>query len=234
MVGFTNYLRNVEMKRSFPQFIISLLVGLCFGLIALALAGYLNIWKQDWRAEHSIELQELIPVATQTSQYPNLPNVILPLSIYNLVSQQDFDSSIVREKRPVIDVSVIDKDPLPIRVLGVKKSEEFTNFEKKLQNRRASSVSCPKGKSLFWDGCFGTFKAPWGVTYSGIWREDKLNGLAKSVDLKTGDTYIGEFANNMFDGCGIFISTSGSIKSGQWIKNSFISDSSPCDPQQFD
>ena len=228
------FLRSVKMKRIFPQFLISFLLAFCLGLITLAIAGYLNIWKQDWRAEHVTKVQKVLPLGMQMNEYPTLPKVISPVLIYRIVSHQNNNISVELEKRPAIDVAVIDKDPLPLRSLHDKKPREFRYFEKKLQTSEASSDPCPKGKSLFWDRCFGIFRAPWGVTYSGFWQEDKLNGLAKSVDLKTGATYIGEFANNMFDGCGIFVSKNGSIKSGQWTKNSFIFGSSLCEMQQPD
>ena len=222
------------MSRSFPQFIISFVFAFCVGVTILAIAGYLNIWKQGWRAEHVTKMHKFLPIDIQISEIPILPKIISPRLLYKEVSQQNHGISIERENPPVIDFTIINKDPTPVRPLDAKKPKEFTYFEKMFQTSKVSSVSCPKGKSLFWDNCFGTFKAPWGVTYSGIWLEDKLNGIAKSVDLKTGDTYIGEFANNMFDGCGVFISKSGSIKSGQWHKNSFIPGSSICEMQKID
>ena len=223
-----------RMKRSWPQFLISFVLALCLGMTTLAIAGYLNIWKQSWRAEHITKVQKFLPLDIQSNESPRLPKIITTSLFYKEVYPQNHEISIEREKRPIIDSTVIEEDPTLVLQLDVKKPKQFKYFAKKLQKSKLSSVSCPKGKSLFWDSCFGIFEAPWGVTYSGIWLEDKLNGIAKSVDLKTGDTYIGEFANNMFDGCGVFLSKNGSIKSGQWNKNSFIYGSNLCEMQKID
>ena len=107
-------------------------------------------------------------------------------------------------------------------------NETMTPAESILQKLQTTAQACPDVGTVYWDNCYGIFKAPWNVTYEGIWQEDKLQGFGRSVNLTSGETYLGEFINNMFEGCGVLTSQNGERQQGIWEKNILISSDETC------
>ena len=70
------------MLRVVPRFLISLLFGLGIGVMALAVAGYLNIWKQTWQASFAIVDEVFEQQNTQPIIEPTVPLALLPI-LYN-------------------------------------------------------------------------------------------------------------------------------------------------------
>ncbi|XP_073483783.1 MORN repeat-containing protein 2 isoform X1 [Aquarana catesbeiana] len=67
----------------------------------------------------------------------------------------------------------------------------------------------------------GTNKTPNGVTYTGSWKNDKMNGVGK-LEHPSGAVYEGEFIKNMFHGIGTYTFPSGAQYLGGFYKNKMM------------
>lgn len=218
----------VVKKLSLVHFIFSVFLGGFISLIALAVANYYNVWKQDWQAEYRIISTVLLPPSIRPYNLAKVPDIIGPVFLEKAIFLDESTKTPLLELHPQIKRTRIEQVNHKFPQIKILKPKKFLHFERKLSVSETSFLPCPESKSTFWDNCFGTFNAPWDVVYSGIWRKDKLNGWARSINLKNGETYIGEFSNNMQDGCGVFVSKNGQVQSGLWTKNTFTSSSSAC------
>ena len=216
------------MLRIIPRFLISLLFGLGLGVMALAVAGYLNIWKQTWQASFAIVDKIFEQQNNQPFTEPTAPIALLPV-LYN--------PSHVRLhlelKRPANDRYIpkersVKNDIDRMSALANISTELTTSAHQVLTKLKATTVICPDVGTVYWDDCYGTFKAPWNVTYEGVWKEDKLNGFGTSINLTSGEIYIGEFINNMYDGCGTLTSHNGNVEHGIWKQNVLMQADETC------
>ncbi|OCT79841.1 hypothetical protein XELAEV_18026652mg [Xenopus laevis] len=64
----------------------------------------------------------------------------------------------------------------------------------------------------------GVHKTPCGLTYSGLWKNDKMNGIGK-LEHPSGAVYEGEFTDNMFHGNGTYIFPNGARYIGIFNQN---------------
>jgi len=207
---------------------LSFLLGLGLGSAALVMAGYLNIWKLNWQAAYAIVESRLYLPQTQTVILPTTPLALIPI-LYNASPEK-----LVLDKENSAEASYIPKEG-PFAPTTAQRSsltgnqnETMTPAESILQKLQTTAQACPDVGTVYWDNCYGIFKAPWNVTYEGVWREDKLQGFGRSVNLTSGETYLGEFINNMFEGCGVLTSQNGERQQGIWEKNILISSDETC------
>ncbi|MGB1695939.1 MAG: hypothetical protein ACPHFU_05695 [Paracoccaceae bacterium] len=207
---------------------LSFLLGLGLGSAALVMAGYLNIWKLNWQAAYAIVESRLYLPQTQTVILPTTPLALIPI-LYNASPEK-----LALDKENSAEASYIPKEgpfaPTTAQTSALTgiQNEAMTPAESILQKLQTTAQACPDVGTVYWDNCYGIFKAPWNVTYEGIWREDKLQGFGRSVNLTSGETYLGEFINNMFEGCGVLTSQNGERQQGIWEKNILISSNEPC------
>jgi len=207
---------------------LSFLLGLGLGSAALVMAGYLNIWKLNWQAAYAIVESRLYLPQTQTVILPTTPLALIPI-LYNASPEK-----LVLDKENSAEASYIPKEgpfaptTAQTSALTGNQNETMTPAESILQKLQTTAQACPDVGTVYWDNCYGIFKAPWNVTYEGVWREDKLQGFGRSVNLTSGETYLGEFINNMFEGCGVLTSQNGERQQGIWEKNILISSDETC------
>tara|TARA_B100001939_G_scaffold340024_1_gene347556 strand:- start:2549 stop:3193 length:645 start_codon:yes stop_codon:yes gene_type:complete len=207
---------------------LSFLLGLGLGSAALVMAGYLNIWKLNWQAAYAIVDSRLYLPQTQTVILPTTPLALIPI-LYNASPEK-----LVLDKENSAEASYIPKEgpfaptTAQTSALTGNQNETMTPAESILQKLQTTAQACPDVGTVYWDNCYGIFKAPWNVTYEGVWREDKLQGFGRSVNLTSGETYLGEFINNMFEGCGVLTSQNGERQQGIWEKNILISSDETC------
>ena len=210
------------------RFMLSFLLGLGLGSAALVMAGYLNIWKLNWQAAYAIVESRLYLPQTQTVILPTTPLALIPI-LYNASPEK-----LVLDKENSAEASYIPKEgpfaptTAQTSALTGNQNETMTPAESILQKLQTTAQACPDVGTVYWDNCYGIFKAPWNVTYEGVWREDKLQGFGRSVNLTSGETYLGEFINNMFEGCGVLTSQNGERQQGIWKKNILISSDETC------
>ena len=182
------------------RFMLSFLLGLGLGSAALVMAGYLNIWKLNWQAAYAIVESRLYLPQTQTVILPTTPLALIPI-LYNASPEK-----LVLDRENSAEASYIPKEgpfaPTTAQTSALTgiQNEAMTPAESILQKLQTTAQACPDVGTVYWDNCYGIFKAPWNVTYEGVWREDKLQGFGRSVNLTSGETYLGEFINNMFEG----------------------------------
>ena len=192
------------------------------------MAGYLNIWKLNWQAAYAIVESRLNLPQTQTVILPTTPLALIPI-LYNASPEK-----LVLDKENSAEASYIPKEgPFAPTIAQTSaltgiQNEAMTPAESILQKLQTTAQACPDVGTVYWDNCYGIFKAPWNVTYEGVWREDKLQGFGRSVNLTSGETYLGEFINNMFEGCGVLTSQNGERQQGIWEKNILISSDDTC------
>jgi len=192
------------------------------------MAGYLNIWKLNWQAAYAIVESRLYLPQTQTVILPTTPLALIPI-LYNASPEK-----LVLDKENSAEASYIPKEgpfaptTAQTSALTGNQNETMTPAESILQKLQTTAQACPDVGTVYWDNCYGIFKAPWNVTYEGVWREDKLQGFGRSVNLTSGETYLGEFINNMFEGCGVLTSQNGERQQGIWEKNILISSDETC------
>ncbi|KAM5165220.1 MORN repeat-containing protein 2 [Mantella aurantiaca] len=67
----------------------------------------------------------------------------------------------------------------------------------------------------------GVNKTPNGVTYTGSWKNDKMNGFGK-LEHSSGAVYEGEFIDNMFHGIGTYTFPSGAQYHGGFYQNKMM------------
>jgi len=207
---------------------LSFLLGLGLGSAALVMAGYLNIWKLNWQAAYAIVESRLYLPQTQTVILPTTPLALIPI-LYNASPEK-----LVLDRENSAEASYIPKEgpfaPTTAQTSALTgiQNEAMTPAESILQKLQTTAQACPDVGTVYWDNCYGIFKAPWNVTYEGVWREDKLQGFGRSVNLTSGETYLGEFINNMFEGCGVLTSQNGERQQGIWEKNILISSDETC------
>jgi len=210
------------------RFMLSFLLGLGLGSAALVMAGYLNIWKMNWQAAYAIVESRLYLPQTQTVILPTTPLALIPI-LYNASPEK-----LVLDRENSAEASYIPKEgpfaptTAQTSALTGNQNETMTPAESILQKLQTTAQACPDVGTVYWDNCYGIFKAPWNVTYEGVWREDKLQGFGRSVNLTSGETYLGEFINNMFEGCGVLTSQNGERQQGIWEKNILISSDETC------
>ena len=210
------------------RFMVFFLLGIGLGVTALAIAAFSNIWKQKWQATYDIvEIDLKLPNA-QTFATPNLPKKVT-LILYKKISER-----LSLDHLAYVDVGYIPKGTRYKHIIPPKTSlalvpkERLLPFTEMLQSLKSSTPVCPDAGTIFWDKCYGTFKAPWNVTYEGTWYGDKLDGFGRSINLTSGDTYIGQFVNNMYDGCGVFATKNGEVQQGIWRKNILQKNNQSC------
>ena len=216
------------MLRVVSRFLISLLFGLGIGVMALAVAGYLNIWKQTWQANFAIVDEVFEQQNTQPITEPTAPLALLPV-LYNSshVRLQLEDHSPSNDRYIPKETSVQNASGAMSALANIS-TKPTTPAQHILQKLKATTVVCPDVGTVYWDDCYGTFKTPWNVTYEGIWKEDKLNGFGTSINLTSGEIYIGEFINNMYNGCGTLTSRNGNVEHGIWKQNILIQADETC------
>ncbi len=201
------------------RFMVFFLLGIGVGVTALAIAAFSNIWKQKWQATYDIVEIDLKLPDTNTFATPNVPQN-LTLVLYKKLSER-----LSLDHLGYVDVGYIPKRTRLKYIIPPKTSltqmpeELLLPFIEVLHSLKSSTPVCPDVGTVFWDNCYGTFTAPWNVTYEGTWYGDKLDGFGRSINLKSGDTYIGQFVNNMYEGCGVFATKSGKVQQGLWRKN---------------
>ena len=100
-------------------------------------------------------------------------------------------------------------------------------FVEKLEQLAAKSEICPESNLKTWTDCFGVYEFPWGDTYRGTWRSDKINGFGQVIK-KNGDRYIGDFVNNKSDGCGIYVFADGETVAGFWQNGDLVEEQKRC------
>ncbi|KAE8601387.1 hypothetical protein XENTR_v10013656 [Xenopus tropicalis] len=64
----------------------------------------------------------------------------------------------------------------------------------------------------------GVHKSLCGLTYSGLWNNDKMNGMGR-LEHPSGAVYEGEFTDNMFHGKGTYIFPNGARYIGSFNQN---------------
>ncbi|XP_068088297.1 MORN repeat-containing protein 2 [Hyperolius riggenbachi] len=67
----------------------------------------------------------------------------------------------------------------------------------------------------------GVNKTPNGVTYTGSWEKDKMNGIGR-LEHPSGAIYEGEFSDNVFHGVGTYTFPSGAQYTGGFSKNKMM------------
>ena len=223
-----DYIGKAYMLRAIPRFLVSLLLGLCLGIAALALAGYMNIWKQTWRASFAI-VEEIFDLPKdQPNTKPKVPIELGPV-LYNpsperlRLGQQRRSNDRYIPKETSVQASIA-----AMSVLANISTDPAKLAQRLLQKLKATAVACPDSGTIYWDDCYGTFKAPWNVTYEGIWKGDKLTGFGTSVNLTSGEIYIGKFIDNMYHGCGALMSENGDIERGIWNQNVLVQSDAAC------
>lgn len=63
---------------------------------------------------------------------------------------------------------------------------------------------------------YGVLTSKDGTLYSGVWKNDKLNGSGSFTHTSTGCKYEGDFLNGKFDGIGKYFWPDGSIYEGEF------------------
>ena len=220
------------MLRAIPRFLMSLLLGLCLGIAALALAGYLNIWKQTWQASFTI-VEE---VFDQQNNHPvtglTAPLALLPIPYTSSPKRLYLDHQSSSDDRYIPTETFVKTTTDVMSAIVNSSTDQAKQAHPLLQKLKATTLACPGVETVYWDDCYGTFKAPWNVTYEGIWEEDKLTGFGTSINLTSGEIYIGEFINNMYDGCGKLTSENGVVELGIWKKNVLRRSDDACLPAE--
>ena len=210
------------------RFMLSFLLGLALGSSALVIAVYMNILKLKWQADFTIVENSLYLPETQTDILPTRPPALKPI-LHNaspqklvVIEESSAEARYIPKERSFTIATAQTSAPIALQKGTVVLAESA------LQNLQATTQACPDIGTVYWDNCYGTFKAPWSVTYEGIWRGDKLQGFGKSVNLISGETYLGEFINNMFEGCGVLKSQNGETQQGIWEKNILVRSDETC------
>ena len=216
------------MLRAILRFLMSLVFGLGLGITALVVAGYSNIWKHSWQpsfvfVEAVFEQQDNQPVTEPKAPSPLLPVLYNSSHIRLELEHQSpsYERYTPKEKSFQKAISKM-SDPANIS------TDPTTPARRLLQKLKTTTIACPDVGTVYWDDCYGIFKAPWNVTYEGVWKEDKLTGLGTSINLKSGEIYIGEFVNNMYDGCGTLTSPNGDFEHGVWKQNILMRSDESC------
>ena len=89
-------------------------------------------------------------------------------------------------------------------------------------NAIASSLpNCPSDPSVRWHNCFATINLNSGDTYVGEWRDDKRNGQG-TFTWADGEKYVGEFKNGKSYGQGTYTYANGVEERGYHMNDEYV------------
>jgi len=84
---------------------------------------------------------------------------------------------------------------------------------------------CPKDQNLYYDRCVGTYRFPDGDTYVGLFKDNDFNGYC-TYTLANGDRYEGDFKKGVYEGLSVFTFSDGYQRKGRFRNNLFVGNSS--------
>ena len=82
-------------------------------------------------------------------------------------------------------------------------------------------LQCPKDQNLYYDRCFGTYRFPDGDTYVGPFKDNDYDGYG-TYTFANGDRYEGDFKKGVYEGLGVFTFTDGYQHKGRFRNNRFV------------
>jgi hypothetical protein len=80
---------------------------------------------------------------------------------------------------------------------------------------------CPKDQNLYYHRCVGTYRFPDGDTYVGPFKDNDYDGYG-TYTFANGDRYDGDFKRGVFEGLGVFTFTDGYQLKGRFRNNRFV------------
>ena len=84
------------------------------------------------------------------------------------------------------------------------------------------SLALPACPSIgHFNNCFGTYTYNNGETYTGEWKNNLSNGQGTTI-FANGDNYVGQYKNNAFSGQGTFTYANGTVQKGIWKNDRFL------------
>lgn len=102
----------------------------------------------------------------------------------------------------------------------------------------STGPSCQGSDPKNWNNCVGTYKFPNGNVYTGQWQNGMRQGYGKIRIVAKGQskpnyigsdipsTYVGQFANNMINGHGVWTTDKGDRYEGNFVNNVMINQGS--------
>jgi len=80
---------------------------------------------------------------------------------------------------------------------------------------------CPKDQNLYYDRCVGIYRFPDGDTYVGPFKDNDFDGYG-TYTFANGDRYEGDFKKGVYEGLGVFTFSDGYQKKGRFRNNRFV------------
>ena len=80
---------------------------------------------------------------------------------------------------------------------------------------------CPKDQNLYYDRCVGTYRFPDGDTYVGPFKNNDFDGYG-TYTFANGDRYEGDFKKGVYEGLGVFTFSDGYQKKGRFRNDRFV------------
>ena len=221
------------MIKNSSRFLLNTIFGVLIGLAILIAAEQLGFWKKNWQAEHTIINYPSFHLAERFMVAPRYPAPIVQIALAPLEDSQKITKMYLLDRSPILDKTQLSVHALRLLQADFSRKITFTVFEEKLEGTKSVYPPCPPERTDFWTDCFGTYKFPWGEIYSGVWGEDKLNGVGKLIK-ENGDIYIGGFLNNQYNGCGLLFKTVSTIQSGIWQYGQLVEETNRCNASKTD
>lgn len=214
------------MRNKLIQSLSFMFLGAFFGLLCLIVADQMGFFIEKWRPDFIIiDDKEMHQQKTNTEKVairnaPAFENLIAGHKT-PIVYQVNWEEALPQMATKPLDVTQT------LQVILGGYSFDPVIFAEKLEQLAAKSELCPESKLKTWTDCFGVYEFPWGDTYRGTWRSDKINGFGQVIK-KNGDRYIGDFVNNKSDGCGIYVFADGETVAGFWQNGDLVEEQKRC------
>jgi hypothetical protein len=221
------------MIRNSSRFLLYSVLGALVAFAILVAAEHLGIWKKDWRAEHTIVEHPSFNSTAQFISAPRYPSPLVKIVLESLKNGPKISTKNLIDSYPALDkaeLSVYNLRAQPTNFIGAITVPIFVN---KLSQTKDIYLPCPSEQAIYWTECYGIYDFPWGETYAGLWRQDKLNGVGE-LTKENGDRYLGLFSNNQYNGCGILVKTDGTIQSGIWQYGQLVEKTNLCNAAATD
>ena len=202
-------------------------VGVIVSLAILIAAEQLGFWKKNWKAEHTIIENSSFFLAEQFVKTLKFPAPIVQIVLAALDDSQKISNLYLIDSPPSVDEAQLSVQMFRLKQTDFSGKITRAIFEDKLRGAKLIYPDCPSEKAIYWTDCYGRYDFPWGEIYSGLWRDDKLNGGGR-LTRQNGDSYLGEFSNNQFNGCGLLVKKDGTTQSGFWKNGILVEETILC------